>query len=293
MVLHLCGVVFKAVLCHHGFVGALRLIFSSGPREVTCVLFGVAMKVLAFVSNNNLQGCIAKALSSGPFVVETALSLKECGRLARAARYQAIVVGADRFTFDDVLALVVSLRRDSSDESLVVFECNLDLDQRLRLFDAGVDDCVRVPLFSSEFAVRLGISVRLRQAASARLPTGAAAVLRAGDLEMDLVRRRVFRLGKSIDLRPKEFLLLQYLVRNANRSVTRTMIIENVWQSSFEGLTNVVDVYISALRFKVDRGFPQKLIHTNRGVGYTFRTAAGFASQDSGQGNRDPGPFAY
>ena len=76
--------------------------------------------------------------------------------------------------------------------------------------------------------------------------------------------------GKSIDLRPKEFLLLEYLVRNANRPVTRTMILEHVWNSSFEGLTNVVDVYISALRTKLDRGFPQKLIQTNRGIGYTL-----------------------
>ena len=82
--------------------------------------------------------------------------------------------------------------------------------------------------------------------------------------------RRAARLGKAIDLRPKEFLLLEYLVRNVNRPVTRTMILEHVWNSSFEGLTNVVDVYISALRSKVDRDFPQKLIQTNRGIGYTF-----------------------
>jgi two-component system, OmpR family, response regulator len=76
--------------------------------------------------------------------------------------------------------------------------------------------------------------------------------------------------GKAIDLRPKEFLLLEYLVRNVNRQVSRTMILEHVWNPSFEGLTNVVDVYISALRSKVDRDFPQKLIQTNRGIGYTF-----------------------
>jgi two-component system, OmpR family, response regulator len=95
-------------------------------------------------------------------------------------------------------------------------------------------------------------------------------VLRSGDLELYLVRRRTMRSGKAIDLRPKEFLLLEYLVRNVNRPVTRTMILEHVWNSSFEGLTNVVDVYINALRNKVDRDFPQKLIQTNRGIGYTF-----------------------
>jgi two-component system OmpR family response regulator len=84
------------------------------------------------------------------------------------------------------------------------------------------------------------------------------------------LRRRATRLEKPIDLRPKEFLLLEYLVRNVDRPVTRTMILEHVWNSSFEGLTNVVDVYISALRSKVDRDFSQKTIQTNRGVGYTF-----------------------
>jgi two-component system OmpR family response regulator len=101
-------------------------------------------------------------------------------------------------------------------------------------------------------------------------------VLRSGDLELDLVRRTAARLGRAIDLRTKEFLLLEYLVRNVNRPVTRTMILEHVWNSSFEGLTDVVDVYISALRSKVDRDFPQKLIQTNRGIGYTFTCMNGF-----------------
>jgi two-component system, OmpR family, response regulator len=123
---------------------------------------------------------------------------------------------------------------------------------------------------ASEMAVRLGLSIRLRQAASDLGASGTANVLRSGDLELDLVRRTAARSGKAIDLRPKEFLLLEYLLRNVNRPVTRTMILEHVWNSSFEGLTNVVDVYISALRCKVDRDFPQKLIQTSRGIGYTF-----------------------
>jgi DNA-binding response OmpR family regulator len=110
-------------------------------------------------------------------------------------------------------------------------------------------------------------------------------VLRSGDLELNLVRRTAARLGKAIDLRPKEFLLLEYLVRNVNRPVTRTMILEHVWHSSFEGLTNVVDVYISSLRSKVDRDFPQKLIHTNRGIGYTLICTASFPGHPLLQGD--------
>jgi two-component system, OmpR family, response regulator len=129
---------------------------------------------------------------------------------------------------------------------------------------------VQQPLFVSEFAVRLRLSIRLHRAASVPAVSNKVNVLRSGDLELDLLRRRATRLEKPIDLRPKEFLLLEYLVRNVDRPVTRTMILEHVWNSSFEGLTNVVDVYISALRSKVDRDFSQKLIQTNRGIGYTF-----------------------
>jgi two-component system, OmpR family, response regulator len=138
------------------------------------------------------------------------------------------------------------------------------------LFEAGADDCVCGSFFASELVVRLSLSIRLRHAASDLASSNTVNVLHSGDLELDLVRRRAARSGKAIDLRPREFLLLEYLMRNVNRTVTRTMILEQVWNSTFEGLTNVVDVYIHALRSKVDRGFEPKSIQTNRGIGYTF-----------------------
>jgi two-component system OmpR family response regulator len=158
-----------------------------------------------------------------------------------------------------------------------------DLEQRLALFEAGVDDCVREPFFASEMTVRLGLSIRLRQAASGSNASRTVNQLRSGDLELDLIKRKATRLGKEIDLRPKEFLLLEYLLRNVNRPVTRTMILEHVWNSSFEGLTNVVDVYISSLRSKVDRDFPQKLIQTKRGIGYTLTCTAACPCPDTGR----------
>jgi len=199
-------------------------------------------------------------------------SAKECLQFARFAQYDGLLVDADALIFDDIVLLVKLLRQENTAAAIFVFARYLDLEQRLRLFEAGVDDCVREPFFASELTVRLGLSIRLRQAASDISSSNADNVLRCGDLELDLVRRCARRMGKTMDLRPKEFLLLEYLVRNANRTVTRTMILEHVWNSSFEGLTNVVDVYISALRAKVDRGFPQPLIQTNRGVGYTLTT---------------------
>jgi two-component system, OmpR family, response regulator len=247
------------------------------------------MKVLTFLPRFDLQRRVAKALSSAQFVVESVLSVQECLQYAQCVQYQGLLVDSDSLIFSDVVSLIRRLREENPASSLFVFARYLDLEQRLLLFEAGADDCVREPFFASELAVRLALSIRLRQAASDVTAANSVNVLRAGDLELDLVRRRAARLGKLIDLRPKEFLLLEYLVRNVNRPVTRTMILEHVWNSSFEGLTNVVDVYISALRSKVDRDFPQKLIQTNRGVGYTFtclsampKSYAGVAGQING-----------
>jgi two-component system OmpR family response regulator len=244
------------------------------------------MKVLTFLPQSDLRRRVAEALISAQFVIETVVSAKECLQFARFAQYEGVLVDSDSLIFADALALVRLLRQENSDASLFIVARYLDLEQRLRLFEAGIDDCVREPFFASELAVRLRLSIRLRQAASDLVAFNTVNVLRSGDLELDLVRRRAARLGKAIDLRPKEFLLLEYLVRNVNRPVTRTMILEHVWNSSFEGLTNVVDVYISALRSKVDRDFPQKLIQTNRGIGYTFTCVSGLDPQPAVRSGR-------
>jgi two-component system, OmpR family, response regulator len=227
------------------------------------------MKVLTLFSSGSLQERVSTALASRQCVMEIASSAKECAQNARLNEYDAILLHADPESYGDILILVKLLRHEQPKAAVFVFDRHLDLDQRLQLFDGGVDDCVHEPFVPAEFAVRLGVSIRLHQAASN--PVGSKKgihTLRSGDLELDLLYRTVTRRGRPIDLRPKEFLLLQYLLRNVNRSVTRTMIMEHVWNSSFEGLTNVVDVYISSLRSKLDRDFPQKLIRTTRGVGY-------------------------
>jgi two-component system OmpR family response regulator len=191
-------------------------------------------------------------------------------QFAQLVRYEAILVDADPLKFGDILTLVKRLRQVNSDASLFVFARYLDLEQRLGLFDAGSGDCVGEPFFASEMVVRLGLSSRLHQAVFNLASSDTVTLLRCGDLELDLVRRRVARSGKQIALRSRDFRLLEYPMRNANRPATRTMIMENVWNASFEGLTNVVDVYISALRRKIDRDVAQKLIQTNRGIGYTL-----------------------
>jgi two-component system OmpR family response regulator len=229
------------------------------------------MKVLIFLPPCTLQESVSSVLTAGKFSVETAESAKECLECARLGEYEAILLGVDSENYGDVLIMVELLRQNQPYATLFTFERNLDADQRLRLSDAGVDDCVREPFFPQEFAVRLEALIGLRRATSSVSESGTEVnVLRSGDLELNRVRRKVTRQGKPIDLRTKEFLLLEYLMRNVDRPVTRTMILEHVWNTEFEGPTNLVDVYISSLRSKLDRGFSQKLIKTNRGIGYTF-----------------------
>lgn len=247
------------------------------------------MRVLTFLARGDLQRRVEKALSSAQFVVESAGSAEECSRSTRCTQYDGVLVDSDSLVFAKTLVLVKQLRQENPGASLFVFAPYLDLQQRLGLFEAGADDYVREPFFASELAVRLGRSIRLRRAASDFSTSHTVNKLRSGDLELDLIRRRAARLGKDIDLRPKEFLLLEYLVRNVNRPVTRTMILEHVWNSSFEGLTNVVDVYISALRSKVDRDFPQKLIQTNRGIGYTLTCMTAYPGGPNGGPGRNDG----
>jgi two-component system OmpR family response regulator len=196
--------------------------------------------------------------------------VKECAQLARSERFDGIVIDFSSFLFTDGLTLMTFLRMENPQAAIFVISTGLDLHQRLRLFEAGIDDCMGEPFFAAELTVRLRHAVQLRQAAADFAAAHEVSLLRCGDLELDLVRRKVVRAGKLIDLRPKEFLLLEYLARNVNRPVTRTMILEHVWSSSFEGLTNVVDVYINAIRNKLDRDFTDKLIQTYRGIGYSL-----------------------
>lgn len=227
------------------------------------------MKVLALFPSGSLLEQISTTLSSQQCVIEIVSSAKDCAQSAKLDEYDAILLDADPESYGDILILVRLLRHEPPNVALFVFDRQLDPEQRLQLFASGVDDCVHEPFFPAEFAFRLDVSIRLHQAAfNPDAPKRGTNVLRSGDLELDLVFRTVTRRGILISLRPKEFQLLQYLMRNVNRVVTRTMIMEHVWNSSFEGLTNVVDVYIGSLRGKLDRDFPQKLIQTTRGVGY-------------------------
>jgi two-component system copper resistance phosphate regulon response regulator CusR len=140
------------------------------------------------------------------------------------------------------------------------------LDERVAGLDAGADDYMAKPFALAE------LSARLR--ALLRRGTPRESVLRVADLEMDTIRRSVRRAGTSIDLKPKEYALLEFLMRNSDRPLTRSLIIEHVWDIHFDSISNVVEVHINSLRNKIDRGFPIQLIHTVRGVGYMLTDSA-------------------
>jgi DNA-binding response OmpR family regulator len=134
-------------------------------------------------------------------------------------------------------------------------------------FDVGADDYLTKPFAFAELLARVKALLR-------RGPVSRSSVVRVGDLELDRLSQQVKRAGKRIDLTSKEYSLLEYLMSNAGRVLSRTMIIEHVWDQSFDGITNIVDVYVRHLRSKVDDPFDHKLIHTVRGVGYSIGNGA-------------------
>lgn len=225
------------------------------------------MKVLVVEDDAETADYIINGLSEHGHVVDHALNGHDGLFLAGGGGYEVAVV--DRMLPGlDGLSLVKTLRNDGVGTA-VLFLTNLDgIDDRVEGLEAGGDDYLVKPFAFSELLARVN--------ALGRRPTMGAAetVLRAGDLEMDILKRWVVRDGKVIELQPREFKLLECLMRHAGRVVTRTMLLEMVWDFHFDPKTNIVETHMSRLRGKVDRGFNCQLIHTLRGSGYSLRAPA-------------------
>jgi two-component system OmpR family response regulator len=164
----------------------------------------------------------------------------------------------------DGLQIVSDLRRSGISSPVLFLTTMSGIDDRVAGLEAGGDDYLVKPFAFAELAARVSALGR-------RPPMASATHLKVADLEMDLVKRVVTRAGQRIDVQPREFQLLEYLMRNAGQIVTRTMLLENVWDFHFDPQTNIVETHISRLRGKVDRDFPHTLIHTVRGAGYCLR----------------------
>jgi len=225
------------------------------------------MKVLVVEDDTETAAYIVNGLSEHGHAVDYAGSGREGLLLAGSGGYEVAIV--DRMLPGlDGLSLVKALRGKGVGTA-VLFLTNLGgIDDRVEGLDAGGDDYLVKPFALAELLARVN--------ALGRRPPASAVetVLRVADLEIDLIKRSVLRDGRAIDLQPREFKLLECLVRNAGRVVTRTMLLEKVWDFHFDPKTNIVETHMSRLRGKVDRGFASELIHTVRGAGYSLRAPA-------------------
>jgi two-component system, OmpR family, response regulator len=162
----------------------------------------------------------------------------------------------------DGLTMVETLRRQGDQTPVLFLSALGEIEDRVTGLKAGGDDYLVKPYAFAELIARVEALARRRETGSVQT------LLRVGDLEMDLIGRTVRREGKEIDLQPREFQLLEYLMRNAGQSVTRTMLLEKVWEYHFDPQTNVIDVHVSRLRSKIDKGFERAMLQTVRGAGY-------------------------
>ncbi len=167
----------------------------------------------------------------------------------------------------DGLSIIEHLRSEKVLTPVLILSAKRSVDDRVKGLQTGGDDYLTKPFSFAELLAR--VQALIRRAGQEPEPT----LLQAGDMRMDLLKREVTRRGKLLELQPREFALLHYLMRNPGTVVSKTMIIEHVWGYHFDPLTNIVDVLVSRLRNKVDREFDKKLIHTHRGVGYALKVS--------------------
>jgi two-component system, OmpR family, response regulator len=235
-----------------------------------------AMRVLIVEDDAEAAGYLAKGLRESGHAVDVAATGRDGLLLAAAETYDVLVVDRMLPGNLDGVSVVRHLRAAGVHVPVLFLSALGDVDDRVAGLRAGGDDYLVKPFAFSELLARVEVLGRRRGGTGGGGPEagGAGTTLRLADLELDLLSRRVTRAGKAIDLQPREFRLLEELMRRPGQVMTRTMLLEKVWDYSFDPQTNVIDVHISRLRQKIDRGFAQPLIHTVRGAGYTLRAAS-------------------
>ncbi len=225
------------------------------------------MRILLIEDDSGVADFITRGFREGGHKIDHADNGKDGLFLATTETYDAIIV--DRMLPGvDGLSIVRTLRASQNDTPILIVSALGQVDDRVKGLQAGSDDYLVKPFAFSELAARLDALSRRPQGKSS-----AETTLTVGDLEMDLLAREVHRGGQVIALQPRDFQLLEYLMRHAGQVVTRTMLLEHVWDYHFDPQTNVIDVHISRLRAKIDKDYPQSLIHTVRGAGYKIDAA--------------------
>jgi DNA-binding response OmpR family regulator len=221
------------------------------------------MRILIVEDEAKVASFIKKGLEQSGFEAEIAVDGEEGYQKFCSGTYDLILLDL-MLPKTGGLDLVPLIRNRNASIPIIAVTAKVTVEDRVQGLNVGCDDYLVKPFSFAELLARIQAQLRRGTALG-------VVELKAADLVLDPLKRKVVRNGKSIELSNKEFSLLEYLLRNKDQIVTRNMIVENVWDASFDNFTNVVDVYINYLRNKVDRGFEPRLIHTVRGVGYTLR----------------------
>ena len=219
------------------------------------------MRILVIEDDTSVLEYIGKGLRESGFTVDQAADGKDGLYRASAEKYDALVI--DRMLPGvDGLTIIRTLRGADNNTPALILSALGEVDDRVKGLRAGGDDYLVKPFAFAELLARIEALLRRKEAG------GPVTRLRVADLEMDLLSHKVTRAGKSLNLQPREFRLLEYLMKHAGQVVTRTMLLENVWDYHFDPQTNVIDVHISRLRQKLDKEFERPLLKTVRGAGY-------------------------
>lgn len=221
------------------------------------------MRVLIIEDDQEVSSYIRQGLAQAGWNVDIADNGKDGLLMATTENYDALIV--DRMLPGvEGLTLIRTLRASENVTPTLILSALGEVDDRVKGLQAGGDDYLVKPFAFSELLARLEALIRRTKSAGNQNET----TLSLADLEVDLLKREVQRDGRKIDLQPREFQLLEFLLRHAGQVVTRTMLLEGVWNYHFDPQTNVIDVHISRLRGKIDKGFDKPLLHTVRGAGY-------------------------
>jgi two-component system OmpR family response regulator len=226
------------------------------------------MRILVVEDDKDVAGFVVKGLREASHVVEHTANGRDGLFLAASEQFDAIVLDRMLPGGVDGLRLLETLRSQGNATPVMFLSALAQVDDRVRGLKAGGDDYMTKPFAFAELLARVEALTRRGKG------EGPATKLAVGDLEMDLLSRSVKRAGQKVDLQPREFRLLEYLMRHAGQVVTRTMLLEGVWDYHFDPQTNVIDVHVSRLRQKVDKPFAAPLIHTVRNAGYMLRAEA-------------------
>lgn len=221
---------------------------------------GQMMRILLVEDDLPLASFVRKGLEAEHYAVDVANDGEQAEALGMQCDYDLLILDLNLPKLDGI-SVLKRLRPHKATLPVLVLTARSRIEDRVLSLDSGADDCLIKPFSFSELSARVRALLR-------RGRPVVDSILKVADLQLDRIERKVERGGRKIELTSKEFSLLEYLMRNAGRRITRTMIIEHVWNLSFDTATNVVDVYINYLRKKVDDDFTPKLIHTVRGVGY-------------------------